>query len=885
MATGWPLVGRAEELRFVATALRSRSGPRGVVLAGAAGVGKTRLAGEALAEAGQRGMTVRRATATASSRPLPLGAFGGLLGELGDLGREPAQLLPRAAAALLAGAGRAGVVIGVDDAHLLDELSATVIHQLVLRRAATVLVTVRTGEPAPDAVTALWKDRDLDRLEVQPLSEREVTTLLESVLGGHVEQASVSRLWAMCQGNVLYLQQLVDGAVENGALRVERGVWRLAEPPRVTPGLVELVAARVGALPAAVREVVDVLAVNEPLGVGLLTGLTEPDAVEDAENRGIVRVDTDGRRVQARLAHPLYGEVRRAAMGRLRARRLRSRIATALSNTGARRADDVLRRAVLMLDSDLDTDPGLLVAAAERASYLGDLPLALRLGRAAVVAGGGFPAQAIVANSTAFLGPAHEADAELAVLTRLAGSDAELVRAAVNRATFLTWMLARVDQAEAVLDEAAARVVTAGERMPLVALRAMIDGQLGRPDRAEKAALSVLRSGGATEDAVLMACCGLVAALAVTGRADQMAPHVARGVEAAARSTERAEFRLPLVALQITGLRLAGHLGDAARIAANCRAQVKTVPIGAQIGCYLVGETELALGRVATAARWLREGRAGIERFGDAGGWRYATLIALTRALAVTGDVEGAHEALADLDTHRHAGLAFLDPEMVLARAWVTAVDGASSRGVELAHEAAELADGRGQLAHVVLALHTAARFGDRSVAGRLATLAGQVHGPLAPAVAAHAAALAADDGDALLAASSALEEIGDVLAAADAAAQAAAGHLAKGRRTAGHAAAARAHALAGECEGATTPALAAAARPLPLTDREREIVSLAARGLSNRQIADRLVVSVRTVEGHLYRASAKLGTTNRSEYAGLLGIHPRRPPVADRGE
>jgi DNA-binding NarL/FixJ family response regulator len=40
---------------------------------------------------------------------------------------------------------------------------------------------------------------------------------------------------------------------------------------------------------------------------------------------------------------------------------------------------------------------------------------------------------------------------------------------------------------------------------------------------------------------------------------------------------------------------------------------------------------------------------------------------------------------------------------------------------------------------------------------------------------------------------------------------------------------------------------------------------------LSNRAIAERLVVSVRTVEGHLYRASAKLGTRVRTEFAALL--------------
>jgi DNA-binding NarL/FixJ family response regulator len=59
--------------------------------------------------------------------------------------------------------------------------------------------------------------------------------------------------------------------------------------------------------------------------------------------------------------------------------------------------------------------------------------------------------------------------------------------------------------------------------------------------------------------------------------------------------------------------------------------------------------------------------------------------------------------------------------------------------------------------------------------------------------------------------------------------------------------------------------------RPLPLTEREREIVTLAARGLSNREIADRLAVSVRTVEGHLYRAGNKLGVSDRKELRPIL--------------
>ncbi|MGH3801559.1 MAG: response regulator transcription factor, partial [Pseudonocardiaceae bacterium] len=213
-------------------------------------------------------------------------------------------------------------------------------------------------------------------------------------------------------------------------------------------------------------------------------------------------------------------------------------------------------------------------------------------------------------------------------------------------------------------------------------------------------------------------------------------------------------------------------------------------------------------------------------------------------------------------------------PEALLAQAWVAAAEGGISEAVALARQAAEVAASQHQPAMEVVALHTAVCFGDRTVAGRLAQLATQVDGPRAGAAAAHAAALAADDGPALHAASVQLEEMGALLLAADAAAQAAAVHTRQNRRGSVPAAATHAHRLAQACEGARTPALAALDAPLPLTHREREIVTLAAGGLSNRQIAERLVVSVRTVEGHLYRACAKLGASDRAELAALLHGH-----------
>jgi DNA-binding CsgD family transcriptional regulator len=116
---------------------------------------------------------------------------------------------------------------------------------------------------------------------------------------------------------------------------------------------------------------------------------------------------------------------------------------------------------------------------------------------------------------------------------------------------------------------------------------------------------------------------------------------------------------------------------------------------------------------------------------------------------------------------------------------------------------------------------------------------------------------------------------MGDLVAAVDAAAQAALAYRRQDKRGSALGCSTRAEALAAQC-GASTPALRQASEPLPLTDREGEIVMLIGDGLSNREVAERLTVSIRTVESHLYRAMMKTGTTSRDELAALLRPHRR---------
>jgi DNA-binding CsgD family transcriptional regulator len=122
-----------------------------------------------------------------------------------------------------------------------------------------------------------------------------------------------------------------------------------------------------------------------------------------------------------------------------------------------------------------------------------------------------------------------------------------------------------------------------------------------------------------------------------------------------------------------------------------------------------------------------------------------------------------------------------------------------------------------------------------------------------------------------LAAVSEAFEQMGDLLAAMDAAAHAAIAYRRQDLRGSALGCSTRAEALAQQCGGADTPAVRHASERLPLTDRELEIAMLIGEGLSNREVAARLTLSLRTVENHIYKAMAKTETTSRDELANLV--------------
>jgi DNA-binding CsgD family transcriptional regulator len=866
MRLTWPLTGRSKEQRLIEAAIFD-SDSSGIVVCGAAGVGKSRIAREALDSVALQGCEVRWIVGTSSASSIPLGALSSWAEPAGD---DSLELIRGAIASLTSSSPGKAVVLGVDDVALLDDLSTFVVHQIIQRRAAKVVLTLRAGESIPAGVRQLWHGGQLDRIDLQPLPEAEITALISATLGGPVDPKAAERLWTLTRGNPLYLRNIVEQEVADERLAMQDEYWRWLGDPVLAPNLVELIEERVGGLPASVSDVIDALAVGEPIELGSLTRITDPVAIEQADLRGLITLDQVGGRVEARLAHPLYGEVRRNRAAATRLRRLRGLVAAELAASDDR--DDprmVVRRATLSLDSDLEPDADLLVRAARGAVWLWEFPLADRLAAAATRAGGAADAKLIRAYALSCTGRGREADALLADIQADEMPEAAYGRVAFLRATNRLFTLADPVSAKALIDEAS-HVAAPQARSCIDAFLTVYWAAMGKPYAAIESSNKFTWSELPDLVAQRVTAWALAVAFGEVGRAAEAVTAAMAGYPVPIRSF------VIITDAHIGALLLSGQVAEADAPAQTIRQ--RQVEFRAfqffQVGTVAVGRAALGAGRLQAAISLLTESIETGQTSGGSNGWGYRCQIPLITALAMRGSTDEAAAWLVTLEKQRHPSWRYLDYECAIAKAWVAAGQGAISEAIVISLAAAETARGNGQFAPEVMCLQTAAQFGERSCGSRLRELQAIVEGPRAGVAARFAEALHDGNGAELSAVSAEFEDMGDLIAAVDAAAHAAIAYRHQDLRGSALGCSAKAEALAEQCGGARTPALRKAVERLPLTDREREIVMLIGEHLSNRDIAARLTLSVRTVENHIYKAMAKTGVSSREELAALL---PRR--------
>jgi ATP/maltotriose-dependent transcriptional regulator MalT len=468
----------------------------------------------------------------------------------------------------------------------------------------------------------------------------------------------------------------------------------------------------------------------------------------------------------------------------------------------------------------------------------------------------------------------EEAETTAASLADLAPTDLDRARVALARRVNLFLGLARTEEAQVMLRQTADSVTDYQLAARLRAEEAVVAAYSGRLAEARRLGEAVLALPDLDRVVRWRALSSAGPAWAYSGRTEEaLAATDAALAEAIPVATDNPEVIAWLGTVRLTTLFFAGRLDEAAALVDAAEA-FQPVGVHLRSSAWLAlgrGKLELLLGHPASAARWMRDAVPALCE-SDPGHLLPWCRSVLAEACSLTGHMVIASEVLAD--AHRAPVWGLPEGDVRRAGCWIAAGLGELSRARREAIDAADWAHRDGQIGMELHAVHDALRLGAVvESTPRLLELAPAVDGMWPGPFASHARARMEKDADGLLEAATAFETMRADLLAAEAAAEAAA--LLGPDRRRGRQAAARANRLASACEGAITPALLTTGPAARLTRREEEIVRLAAGGLSNRDIAERLVVSVRTVEGHLLRAYVKLGVQTREELTAVLGPSP----------
>jgi DNA-binding CsgD family transcriptional regulator len=773
---------------------------------------------------------------------------------------------------LLDDAGPRPLLVLVDDAHLLDDGSASLVHQLVLAGAATVLACVlsspRPAQPGADPMVVLWKDYGAARIELGPLDGPAIEDLLLAVLGGPTDTVSLRQIAERSLGDPLFLHELVIGALDGGSLREESGIWRLHGPLQPTARLVELVTTRLGSLSDAERHVLELTALGGHLAQPALDQLADPAALASLEDRVLLASRMDGRRLQIRLAHPVYGDVVRSSLSPRRQRVLAQELAEA---AGGRRQDDTLLRAQLQLvGGNGSTD--LLVPGAKAARERRDYVLAERLARAAMENGEGFEARLLAAEAAYMSGRHEEAARELHALAgdttdpvqraliSLVCFDHDLLGGAADGGDLVG--LVAAEPGGAWSDELWARRLCLDARSlgPMAVLRAV--GPLPESDGGPRTSLHALLGG----------------CLARAGRMHQAlaflvppaGPSVRQGATVLAEPwSPFADHAFTLIAL--------GRLDEAEELLAAAQQEI-TADEGSQesaIVAACLGGLRLEQGRVQTAFLQATSAAAVFLDLSLPVSARWCESLSAS-ALALAGVAPKASQTLAVLDALDLPTDMRYEVDVLQARAWAWAAGGDMGTARKTLEDAVQVGKEAGDLLGVTKALHGLARMGRaRQVVADMETLAPQVDGRLTATRLAYVMAAADKDSTALTAAAAEFEGLGTLLYAAEALGESAVHLRRDGASREAAATQQTAARLLARCEGAVTPFVRAIGARAQLTPAELDTALQAAIGSTDKQVAEMMHLSVRTVENRLHRAYQKLGISHRRELAEALRDFP----------
>ncbi|MET8506296.1 LuxR C-terminal-related transcriptional regulator [Streptomyces sp. NPDC004787] len=876
----WPFTGREAEFSSARAWVQDEAVDT-LLIYGPAGVGKTRFAEELVQDAQARGLSCTRVKATAAASQLPLGALGHLLTSDVAEAAGPVELFQEVRRSFLSrvepgGAGRRGpTLVFVDDLHLLDTTSTVLLTQLLDAQAISMIATLRSGTAPSSAVSSFQRGDRSRQINLETLPLDQAADCLEGVLGGQVERSAARRIAEVSGGNWLFMRELVDHAVKNKDLVRESGVWQLPEDLASPPQLADLLLSRLGGLSEGQQQVMETLALCEPVEYTALSSLIPAEELDEMERDALLRISLDGRRLTATLPHPMYGEAIRARLSAGRRTAILHQQVAQVHSCGARRRSDALRIATWQLEADGVAEPGILVTAALLARHAHDWHKVVALLSATPGADQHGYLQQLLAESLHQLGKWEDAEHAFARAHALAANDPELLAIAMERTQNMLYGFGSAQRALAANDEAKSRATSPEAHRVLQVNEAAIRTTSGQPRQG----LSMLRdlSNLRTPRVRLWAQSMTTLGYALTG---QTQPAVETGFRSYAEHQDLDAQEEPsgpsmpasaqviplLVALTEAGQLARGH--DTGEQALQDAVAMGALQPQIWLGLNL-GRCSLVAGHLHEARRYLAEALAVARQR------RYPRVLSLASAYLTAAEAQmgqttfTAATTAASQDTARD----YLAGEEQIGRAWQLAAEGRNAEARSLLLAASGLAGATGQLASEGWLLTEAARLGAyEETRDRLHQIAESSDSPLYTVRAQWVEAACSQNPGQLLTAGQECAELGLHLMAAEAAALASAHFRDAGNQRRATGALVVSHGYLRHCGGAvSTPLITAQALPEALSARELEIAQKAASRLSSKEIAEDLVLSTRTVDNHLQRIYTKLGVASRRELAIVL--------------
>ena len=881
-----PLTGRTEDLGSAVEALQG-STHVAVLLLGDSGIGKSTLLEAVVAEL-QSTVTPVRIHGSPSLTNVPYGVLGPFIVGLPVQEATSQLAVLRTFWSRLEEERRASqkpLLLIVDDAHDLDEATAGILVELAAAGWAKLLVASATRPGLPEPLLQLWFEGIAERIDLRPLTQGQTADILERALGPQVLPNVAEILWEASEGNPLLLSGLIDDAKNDGTLLQRNGVWLLARPLNSHGDrLTDVVRRQLLRRSPEERQALNLIALAEPVSRELIESTVGEDPVAVLIEHEMIRV-TPAPHPQLRLWHSIYGDTLRNLISPARSLQLRQSLLR-LMDSEPTSAEGLLRQVSWSMECGAEVDDRQLLRAAVLASRLYEDELARKA--AALVKD---PELQVAARSVTARTYFNTSD-YAAARDILEADFAKGLSVAVLLTGTLMWaaVQAALGHSPADIMDRAGALLEAGERLArenpedgegiLVSHAGAVRHHARHGVRAGRRVSGKCRHGSRAcwhgppandlEAAFRLALES--ERLLVQGKAVQAFARVSEALESAGSGHDELYFLAEFLVARAAAAVIHGGDWEAAEtLLAGVAAGPGPNRISFGGGVHAAhGIILLYQGKAAQALNTLSAALESL-RLADP-----QQLFALTSsmAFAAAADVGAKDKAAAFLADYEAAPRAVSRYLRILSQMAVTYGKARLGNYPGAIDELRALGRPHGDGSTPGLEFDSLAfclALGDRDAASRLLELQPELEGPRAAAICHYAAAISTDLAADHLDAGKSCEDAelwGFAALAYDAAANGyrAAGDTLRERMAMSQRKRCldRADSVAGQEQEAETDALGL------LTRRERDIVALAVRGLSDRQIAAELQVSIRTVEGHLYRSYAKLNVKGRDQLPGV---------------